>query len=52
MSLLRQLIGFGGMLESLPRIFVPSLTIFLLVVRRGDSVCVCGDIMELRCSLM
>jgi hypothetical protein len=52
MGFLRGLICLGGMLESLSRVFVPGLMVFLLVVRRGDSVCVCGDIVKLRCPLV
>jgi len=52
MGLLRRLVGFGGVLKGLPRIFVPGLMIFLFVVRSGDSVCVRCEIVKLRCSLV
>jgi hypothetical protein len=48
MSLLRRLVGLGGMLKSLSGVFVPGLMPFLVVVRRGNSVGVCGDIVKLR----
>jgi hypothetical protein len=46
MSFLRQLVSLFGMFHRLPGIFVPSLMVPLVVVRRGNTVRVSGEIVE------
>ena len=52
MSFLRELVSLGGVFQGLPGILVPSHMIFFAVVRRGNTMCVRGEIVELRGSLM
>jgi hypothetical protein len=47
-----EFVSFGGMFHGLPGILVPSLMILFAMVRRGNTVCVCGEIVELCCSLV
>ncbi len=48
MSFLCELISLGGVFHGLPGKFVPGLMVFFAVVRRGNTVCVRGEIVVLR----
>ena len=52
MSFLCELVSFGGVFQGLPGMLLSGLMIFLTVVRRGNTVCVRGEIVELRGSLV
>jgi hypothetical protein len=47
-----QFVSFGRVFHGLAGILVPSLMVLLTVMRRGDTVCVCSEIVELCCSLV
>ena len=52
MSFLCELVSLDGVFQGLPGMFVCGLVVFFAVMRRGDTVCVCGEIVELCSSLM
>ena len=52
MSFLRQLVSLGGVFHGLPGMLVPSHVVFFVVVRCSDAVCVRGEIVKLRGSLV
>jgi hypothetical protein len=47
-----EFVSFGGVFQGLPGILVPSLVVLFAMVRRGNTVCVCRKIVELRGSLV
>ena len=52
MGLLCEFVGLGGMFHGLPRKFVRGQMVFFVVMRSGRPVCVRGQIVKLRGSLM
>jgi hypothetical protein len=51
-SFLRGLVGFGGMLHGLLGVLVAGLVIFLAVMRGGDTMRVCGQLVHFGGSLV